>query len=33
MVTRALLAPYLRRLLTQRAIHIKRLAEALDDRG
>jgi ligand-binding SRPBCC domain-containing protein len=27
-VTRILLAPYLRRLLTQRALHIKRLAEA-----
>jgi hypothetical protein len=27
-VTRLLLAPYLRRLLTQRAIYVKRLAEA-----
>jgi ligand-binding SRPBCC domain-containing protein len=27
-VTRLVLAPYLRRLLTQRAIHVKRLAEA-----
>jgi ligand-binding SRPBCC domain-containing protein len=31
-VTRILLAPYLRRLLTQRAVHIKRLAEAADHR-
>ena len=29
-LTRALLAPYLRRLLTRRAIHIKHLAEARD---
>ncbi|GIM94351.1 SRPBCC family protein [Paractinoplanes toevensis] len=32
MVTRLLLAPYLSRLLRQRAIHIKRLAENVDRR-
>jgi ligand-binding SRPBCC domain-containing protein len=32
MATRLLLAPYLRRLLKQRAAHIKRLAEAYADR-
>jgi len=31
-LTRLLLAPYLRRLLTRRAMHIKRLAEAGDRR-
>jgi ligand-binding SRPBCC domain-containing protein len=31
-VTRMMLAPYLKRLLTQRAVHIKRLAEAADHR-
>ncbi|MBB4763808.1 SRPBCC family protein [Amorphoplanes digitatis] len=31
-MTRVLLAPYLRRLLTRRAIHIKHLAEARDNR-
>lgn len=32
LTTRVLLAPYLRRLLKQRAAHIKRLAEACDSR-
>jgi len=31
MVARILLAPYLKRLLTQRAVHIKRLAETADN--
>jgi hypothetical protein len=32
-VTRLLLVPYLRRLLTQRAVHLKHLAEASGQRG
>ncbi|MFG2109756.1 SRPBCC family protein [Micromonospora chersina] len=33
LVTRVLLAPYLRRLLKQRSAHVKRLAEAWDDQA
>ncbi len=33
LVTRVVLAPYLKRLLTERAAHIKRLAEATGHRG